>query len=464
MTTACLVLVLHLGTALGSLASCEASVSRDQGGSCADGDGSGCRWACRFMFTDGESLSQCTASCNSRVENGLYWNSERVGCRATCASWTPPQSPPPPLPSPPPPPLPPPWPPHPSPHPSPPCGDITSTRWCEKKTYKCHLPWFQSNCARTCGQCDAGPPSPPRPSPPPCEDTTSTTWCEKKTYNCHRPWMQTNCAMSCGQCVAATSPPAGPLPPPLPLTLAPCQDIKPSMWCEKKTDKCDQPWFQRNCALTCDECVADSSPPAGPAPPPTCRDLKSTSWCAKKLDKCQDRPYLQRNCALTCGECGADSSPPAAAPTLSPQPSPPPPPAPGPPEPSPPPPRSPGLPEPSPPPPATLPPSPGSSGWYCNLQHDGNSNPCAADSSDYCCDWSCTYCGPQAYCEQDSPFQAHSGICQPSYIGAICANHYGSSCTSDEGAATRASPAGTPRAPLGAPNAKPNLTFNATAR
>ena len=90
MTTACLVLVLHLGTALGSLASCNAAVTRDQGGSCADGDGSGCRWACRFIFTDRESLSQCTASCNSRTENGLYGsynNGERVGCRATCASW-----------------------------------------------------------------------------------------------------------------------------------------------------------------------------------------------------------------------------------------------------------------------------------------------------------------------------------------------------------------------------------------
>jgi len=188
------------------------------------------------------------------------------------------------------------------PLPPPPCGDISSTHWCEKKTDKCHLPWFQSNCARTCGQCDAGPPPLPRPPPPPCEDTTSSTWCEKKTYNCHRPWMQTNCAMSCGQCAAA----ATPGPPPPPLTLAPCQDIKPSTFCEKKTDKCDQSWFQRNCALTCDQCVADSSPPAGPASPPPCRDLKSTTWCAKKLDKCEARPYLQRNCALTCGQCGAD--------------------------------------------------------------------------------------------------------------------------------------------------------------
>ena len=129
----------------------------------------------------------------------------------------------------------------------------------------------------------------------------STTWCEKKTYNCHRPWMQTNCAMTCGQCAAAATP--GPSPPPP--TLAPCQDIKPSTFCEKKTDKCDQSWFQRNCALTCDQCVADSSPPAGPASPPPCRDLKSTTWCAKKLDKCEARPYLQRNCAFTCGQCGA---------------------------------------------------------------------------------------------------------------------------------------------------------------
>jgi len=196
------------------------------------------------------------------------------------------------------------------PLPPPLCQDVKPSTWCEKKTYKCHLPWFQSNCARTCGQCDAGPPLPAGPPPPPCGDTTSTSWCEKKTYNCHRPWFQSNCAQTCGQCGAAPSSLAGPLPPPLPPpTLASCQDIKPSTWCEKKTEKCDQPWFQRNCALTCEECVADSSPPAGPASPPPCRDLKSATWCAKKQDKCQARPYLQRNCALTCGECGADSSP-----------------------------------------------------------------------------------------------------------------------------------------------------------
>ena len=98
MTTACLFLVLQLGTASGSFLACKAATSQAQGGSCADGDGSGCGWACRFIFEDGESRDECTASCNSRWENGLYHGSERVGCRDTCAAWGNSPSPPSPLP------------------------------------------------------------------------------------------------------------------------------------------------------------------------------------------------------------------------------------------------------------------------------------------------------------------------------------------------------------------------------
>ena len=101
MTTACLFLVLQLGTASGSFLACKAATSQAQGGSCADGDGSGCGWACRFIFEDGESRNECTASCNSRWENGLYHSSERVGCRDTCAAWGNPPSPPSPPPLPP---------------------------------------------------------------------------------------------------------------------------------------------------------------------------------------------------------------------------------------------------------------------------------------------------------------------------------------------------------------------------
>ena len=61
---------------------------------------------------------------------------------------------------------------------------------------------------------------------------------------------------------------------------------------------------------------------------------------------------------------------------------------------------------------------------YANTGHNGASNPCAQDRSDYCCDWSCTYCGPAEYCTQCSPFLSHSGVCNPSYVGPICANHF----------------------------------------
>eukprot|EP00966_Prymnesium_polylepis_P006006 137314-Prymnesium_polylepis.1 len=98
---------------------------------CADGDGSGCGWGCHFIICEGQSSSQCTASCNSRHENGLYYRNERIGCSATCTLYAPPKSPPPPSPPPaspspppptpsPPPPRPSPPPPRPSPPPSPP--------------------------------------------------------------------------------------------------------------------------------------------------------------------------------------------------------------------------------------------------------------------------------------------------------------------------------------------------------
>ena len=68
--------------------------------------------------------------------------------------------------------------------------------------------------------------------------------------------------------------------------------------------------------------------------------------------------------------------------------------------------------------------APGGGGGYCNINHDGMTNPCAAERSDYCCNSACDYCGPMAYCEQHSPFQAHSGVCNPQHVGGVCLNHF----------------------------------------
>ena len=61
---------------------------------------------------------------------------------------------------------------------------------------------------------------------------------------------------------------------------------------------------------------------------------------------------------------------------------------------------------------------------YVDLHHNGLSNPCRDDRLDYCCDFECSYCGPRDYCVRFSPFQTHSGVCQPDYIGNICGNYY----------------------------------------
>ena len=222
---------------------------------------------------------------------------------------------------------------------TPSCQDSKGTTWCQKKlrlhAHKCQNTWMQTNCALTCGQCvaesppPASPSPPPAPPPPPCHDTTSTTWCQKKTEKCDRPWFQRNCAQTCGQCPAEASPPppspnppppattpgSPPPPPPSPLSPTPCQDTTSTTWCQKKTHRCDEPWFQRSCARTCGQCPAEpplpSPPPSPPSSPPPCEDIKSTQWCEKKKDKCEARPYVQTNCAMTCGQCVAPPPPPA---------------------------------------------------------------------------------------------------------------------------------------------------------
>jgi hypothetical protein len=66
----------------------------------------------------------------------------------------------------------------------------------------------------------------------------------------------------------------------------------------------------------------------------------------------------------------------------------------------------------------------GGGSTYLQTDHDGSSNPCRSDRTDYCCDFSCTYCGPREYCTALSPFQAHSGVCNPDYSGAVCENYF----------------------------------------
>ena len=72
---------------------------------------------------------------------------------------------------------------------------------------------------------------------------------------------------------------------------------------------------------------------------------------------------------------------------------------------------------------------------YCNNNHHGNTNPCASDRSDFCCDRDCTYCGPSDYCERYSPFRTHSGTCNPSYSGGVCKNYFSVCTNSDSGGA-----------------------------
>ena len=43
------------------------------------------------------------------------------------------------------------------------------------------------------------------------------------------------------------------------------------------------------------------------------------------------------------------------------------------------------------------------------------------------CDYDCTYCGPRAYCEGQSPFRSHNGVCQSSYSGDVC-DHFFAAC------------------------------------
>ena len=90
-----------------------------------------------------------------------------------------------------------------------------------------------------CGQCggdnDDGGPS--------CPEVLCTLWCE------HGYEVDGNGCQLCSCLDAASPPPAG-SPSPAP----PCGDIEPTSFCEVREYKCNQPWYQRNCALTCGQC------------------------------------------------------------------------------------------------------------------------------------------------------------------------------------------------------------------
>ena len=52
----------------------------------ATADSSGWGWAINFFYAFNQTVEECTTSCNTRWENGLYHSFERSACRATCAS------------------------------------------------------------------------------------------------------------------------------------------------------------------------------------------------------------------------------------------------------------------------------------------------------------------------------------------------------------------------------------------
>jgi hypothetical protein len=59
---------------------------------------------------------------------------------------------------------------------------------------------------------------------------------------------------------------------------------------------------------------------------------------------------------------------------------------------------------------------------YCDTNHDGSTNPCAADRTDYCCDCSCQTCGPKDFCV--ATLGSHCGICNPDFSGGVCGNYF----------------------------------------
>ena len=61
---------------------------------------------------------------------------------------------------------------------------------------------------------------------------------------------------------------------------------------------------------------------------------------------------------------------------------------------------------------------------FCDTKHDGESNPCASDFSDYCCDCDCNHCGPLDYCLMYSPEKKHCRSCKPGTNHAVCKNYY----------------------------------------
>jgi hypothetical protein len=59
---------------------------------------------------------------------------------------------------------------------------------------------------------------------------------------------------------------------------------------------------------------------------------------------------------------------------------------------------------------------------YCDMNHDGLSSPCKTDSTDYCCDGSCTFCGPKEFCVQERG--SYHSVCDPSAATSTCSNYF----------------------------------------
>merc|ERR1712051_1139529 len=81
-----------------------------------------------------------------------------------------------------------------------------------------------------------------------------------------------------------------------PTTTEPCEDDKPSSWCENKKQKgkCFKAHIANKCKKTCGVC----------GPPLPCEDYKPTSWCENKKNKGKcNKNGVKYKCQLTCEVC-----------------------------------------------------------------------------------------------------------------------------------------------------------------
>ena len=154
------------------------------------------------------------------------------------------------------------------------------------------------------GSCGNLPPAPP-PPPPPSDACGSPQWfgdnyCDDENNNEECGWDGGDCCgdnvntQYCSACecldggdVTTTE---------TPTTTEPCEDDKPSSWCENKKQKgkCFKAHIANKCKKTCGVC-------GDPLP---CEDYKPTSWCENKKNqgKC-NKNGVKYKCQLTCEVC-----------------------------------------------------------------------------------------------------------------------------------------------------------------